>query len=172
MSNADDIRAAVEEFLVFLRELPGSREDDLAALLDHLDRLSTLGRHVSYQFEDGHPDPPSPGKPLLVAQAQARFPGLGPYNVPDPIEGSPGKAKILVGDPYNDIADLRGDLEEVAWCFTNTSANDALWQFEFGYQHHWGEHLSGLRWYLFRHLAGTDAAFYGADPVKPSDSSQ
>jgi hypothetical protein len=33
-----------------------------------------------------------------------------------------------------------------------------LWHFEFGYQSHWGEHVSNLRWYLMRHLSGTDAA--------------
>jgi hypothetical protein len=104
-----------------LRGLPATPEDDLAALLDHLDRLSALGRHVSYPFENGHPDPPRPDWALSLARARERFPGLGPYNVPDPIEGSPGRAKILVADPYDDIADLEGDLEEVAWCFANTN---------------------------------------------------
>lgn len=131
-----------------LRGSPVTPQDDLVTLLDHLDRLSTLGRHVSYQFEDGHPDPPRPDGALSLARARDRFPGLGPHNFPDPIEGSPGRAKILVADPYDDIADLQGDLEEVAWCFANTSASDALWTFQLGYQSHGGEHLSNLRWYL------------------------
>jgi hypothetical protein len=158
MSNPDEVRHAVEDFLAFLRGSPAVPDADLSTLLDHLDRLSALGRHVSYQFESGHPDPPRPDWGLSLSAARKRFPGLGPYNIPDPIEGSPGRAKILVADPYDDVADLQADLEEVAWCFANTSSNDALWHFQLGYQSHWGEHLSNLRWYVMRHLAGTDAA--------------
>ena len=156
MGSASDIREAVDRFLAFVKSNPASREEDLHELLDHLDRLSTLGRRVSYQFEDGHPDPPERNHPGSVDPVRLRFPGLGPYNVPDPIEGSPGKAKLLVSDPYNDLAELRDDLEDTAWCFENTSENDALSNFEFGYQYHWGEHLSNLRWYLVRHLRGSD----------------
>jgi hypothetical protein len=118
-----------------------------------LDRLCVLGRHPRYTFEDGHPDPPDRDWPAVYRQfrelAQERFPGLQPYNLPDPISEKPGEAQIVVADPYDDIADIAGDLAHVRWSLENTSPNDALWHFHFGYQSHWGDHASNLRWYLY-----------------------
>ena len=157
VGDADGIRDTVDGFLAFFRHASAAPDEDLLTLLDYLDQLSIHGRHVSYEFEDGHAEPPRLDGTEALRSAAERFPGLAPYNIPDPVEGSPGSATILVADPYDDIADLRSDLEEVAWCFRNTSENDALWRFQFGYQYHWGDHLSNLRWYLMRHLAGWDA---------------
>ena len=151
MTNATRIEDAVNRFLSVVRRPARGSEAELAELLDSLDELSLVARSVEHVFEEGHPDPPDPNYRENLAQARWRFPGLPPYNIPDLVSVSPGEAQVLVGDPYDDIADLRGDLEQVAWCFQHTSANDALWHFQHGYQSHWGYHLANLRWFLFHH---------------------
>lgn len=37
---------------------------------------------------------------------------------------------------------------EVLWLFENADENDAIWDFRFGYQTHWGRHLHEMRVYL------------------------
>jgi hypothetical protein len=154
MASADEIKQLATEFVALVTAEPvSSAEDPLGSLLDLLDRLSLFGRHVNYTFEDG-PDPPRGRYKEFYRLAVDRFPGLSCYNIPDPISEKPADAKVLVGDPYDDIADISQDLEEVLWLFENASEGTALWQFEWGYQNHWGEHASNLRWYLFARERG------------------
>lgn len=47
-----------------------------------------------------------------------------------------------------DLVEIAADLMEVLWLFDNASENDAIWQFRWGYRHHWGRHLHELRVYL------------------------
>ena len=65
-------------------------------------------------------------------------------NLSDSIENS----DIIVGDAIDDICDIVGDLQEVLWCFENTSENDALWHYEINFRSHWGRHLRDLQLYL------------------------
>jgi hypothetical protein len=48
----------------------------------------------------------------------------------------------------SDLAEIASDLSEVLWLFENASHNDAVWDFRFGYQSHWGRHLHEVRTYL------------------------
>lgn len=146
-----EVRQTIQRYFALIENSTGTPAENLLGLADILDELARLGRHTEPSFEDGHPDPPSGHDRCrqIRSLAAIRFPGLGPYNLPDPISGSPGESQIVVADPYNDIADIAGDLFEADWCFAHTSDLDALWRFRFGYDSHWGDHVNNLRWYLY-----------------------
>jgi hypothetical protein len=153
-----EVEEAVADFLAFLRCKPGNEEAEIPALLGHLDRLDQLGRRAQPIDQPSQPDPPSSPYPELLAHSQQRFPWLSLYNTPSIVAHSPGEAELTVGDPHDDLADLRGDLEQVSWCFQHSSPAAALWLFEFGWRYHWGFHLNDLRWYLFHYLNEPPAA--------------
>lgn len=48
----------------------------------------------------------------------------------------------------SELAEIAGDLTKVLWEFENGSDADAIWEFRFGYQVHWGAHLHRVRQYL------------------------
>lgn len=153
MTTAQQVSEAIDKFFALLE---GPVEDDLEMglllLADVLDELMMLGRHPHYFFEGDHPDPPGNGLESYHRfrdVATRRFPDLHFYNLATPVSEKPGEAELVVGDPYDDLADIAGDFSDIRWCFADTSPNDALWRFYFGYQSHWGDHASNLRWYLF-----------------------
>jgi hypothetical protein len=152
------LRDTVERFFSLLEgESAASDEENFAELADTLDELITLGRRADMPFEDGHPEPPTRGPEgyrQAREMAQKRFPGLDVYNVPDGISVQPGESHLISGDPYDDIADIAGDLYQVKWCLTNSSPNDALWHFRFSFDTHWGDHANNLRWYLHARAYG------------------
>jgi Domain of unknown function (DUF5063) len=149
----DGLDDLIAEYFALLNDANASEEDSLGRLVDALDRLCAAARHAEYTFEDDHPDPPERDYLEAVGQfrqlARRRFPDLEPYNVPHPIAGGAADARILVCDPYDDIADIACDLATVEWALGHTSINDALWHLSNSYLTHWGEHANNLRWYLF-----------------------
>lgn len=48
----------------------------------------------------------------------------------------------------SELAEIANDLSKVLWEFEHGSEADAIWEFRFGYQAHWGEHLHRVRHYL------------------------
>jgi hypothetical protein len=137
------IRLAIERYLNLLDRDPADGESglrNLALALDHL---------VSVYFETHHVEPagdeeaPSRSYAEFYQRAGKAFPELGLYPYADP-----GEEKPLVADAIDDIADIAGDLAEVLWHFDNTSVANGVWEYRFGYQHHWGDHLHSLRNYL------------------------
>ena len=74
------------------------------------------------------------------------FPNLDLYAWTAPENAQTSNA--MMGDAVDDLADIYADLRGVAWLLENASPADAVWQFRFGYQSHWGRHLLNLRSYL------------------------
>jgi hypothetical protein len=76
-----------------------------------------------------------------VRQACARLP-LQYYSElfnPLPV---PAKEEPTVGDLADDIADIFDDVLEGLRCFDHGRVPDAVWQWVFGFQRHWGRHAS------------------------------
>ncbi|WP_299295408.1 DUF5063 domain-containing protein [uncultured Erythrobacter sp.] len=48
----------------------------------------------------------------------------------------------------SELAEIANDLTKVLWEFKNGAEADAIWEFRFGYQSHWGDHLHRVRHYL------------------------
>jgi len=146
-SSPELVRDAIGRYLTLLEQDAGTTEDDLRELADILDELAALGRHAPDVFDD-QPDPPSVDYKPFRDLASKRFSTLGLYNLPADIASAVGEAELVVADAIDDLADIARDFAGVRWCFEHTSENDALWHFRFGYESHWGKHLSDLRWYL------------------------
>ena len=131
---------------------PEDRENKLALALDQL----ALAYHFAeYVFDEtDHPEASRREYEVIREHVSERFPDLGFYNGAHHISERIADSETNVGDSIDDICDIVGDLEEVLWCWDNTSIDDALWHFRFGYETHWGKHLRDLQLYLYAKQRG------------------
>jgi len=143
------IELLVRDYLALIREGLPTRARNESELSRLLDDLAARQHDVTVAFDDGDdPDPPDWPYAERRALAQERFPGYGYYNLVSPVAEKVGEAEVVVGDAIDDIADIAGDLAVVEWCWSHTTRADALWNFEFSYRTHWGQHLRALQLYL------------------------
>ncbi len=80
--------------------------------------------------------------------AGSRFPNYGFYNIATDISVRIGETVLGVGDAVNDLADIATDMYEVVWLWEHTMLENALWQYRWGYENHWGDHLRNLQLYV------------------------
>jgi hypothetical protein len=143
-----DILQAVKSFLAVLEEQRTS-EDRENALRASLDRLALAYHYTGTPFDDTkYPDPPGPDYRELRERIAPLFPGLSFYNEALHIADEVGESELSMGDAIDDITDIAKDLSHVLFCWENTSEEDALWHFRFGFETHWGRHLRSLQLYL------------------------
>lgn len=142
--SAAPIREAVAGFIACVEDVDISPQDRLARLPGSLDRIS-LAYHAGTAPQDApsEAEPPDREYKALRELVAQRFPDLGFYSAAPP--GETLDAEITVGDAIDDITDIYSEMLDVAWCFDNTSDEDALRLFRFGFEHHWGRHLCDLR---------------------------
>jgi hypothetical protein len=153
--NRDDIHHAVLEFIQLMEIGRSSKEENLQALEFALDNLALVHNFVEYQYDDSeYPEAIRKDYKELRRLAEERFPDLGIYNSPDSITQKINKSEICVGVAIDDVADIAGDMYEIAWYWNNTSPENALWHFHFGYDTHWGFHLRNLQLYVFAKKLG------------------
>jgi len=145
----EEIRHAIQDFLDLIERGFGSTAENEERLPLILDRLA-LAHHFTEAEYDGadYPDPPKRDYQVLRARGLSRFPDYGYYNLSDPITQDIGAGPCLIRDAIDDLADIAGDLEAIAWRWRHTSPADALWHFRMSYVHHWRAHLRGLQLYL------------------------
>lgn len=142
--NPNDIRRILLEFLDLVEGRAGSVTDAerlLSILLDQL-AMATHGQPPAAPVGDLEA-PRRSGAEVRVRVA-ARFPNYGLYRS----AGVEPEGELLVGDAIDDITDIALDLSEVGWLWEHGGETDALWQFHFSFEQHWGAHLRGLQWYL------------------------
>jgi len=124
-------------------------DENLRELALCLDQLALAYRFVKNDFEElDYPSAPSSDYNRLCELARERFPDFGWYQQLSNIEVQNEEAAILTHDALDDIADIALALDEVRWCWENTSHDDAMWHFKFGYESHWGDHLRHLQLYV------------------------
>ena len=144
----DRITRAIDEYLAVLQRKP---EDDLRGLgalaraLDELVMCYHAAPDVDPETERASAAPRVDEQPIMD-KAGAAFPCLEWYALVDPIgEVDQGVGlSIAIGD----LTEIASDLIQVKWLFDNATVADAIWQFRFGYQTHWGRHLHEIRVYL------------------------
>jgi hypothetical protein len=141
----DEISTAVSRYLDVLQGEDGATLYDLAQALDGL--VTTYHRVPSVE-----PDAievsaaPEVDEKAIIEAASAAFTDLGWYALVDPEQDE--KQEIVMSIAVGDLAEIAADLLRVMWLFENASYNDAVWEFRFGYQFHWGRHLHEIRTYL------------------------
>ncbi len=143
-----EIRQVITDFLTLLEHGCGTEDDNIRALVFALYHLALAAHFADHTFEDEHPDPPSQDYQHFRTLAGRQFPSFGYYNVPRAVTKNIMHTEVGVGDAIDDLADIAGDLAAVLWCWTHTSENDALWQFQFRFESHFGTHVRHLQWYI------------------------
>ncbi|QUL37508.1 DUF5063 domain-containing protein [Erythrobacter sp. JK5] len=148
MTSLDAIRNACEAFLAQIQGQKEDRMEHLRELAKSFDKLTA----TYFEVDDVEPDSEDSLAPpidyvVLYKRAANAFPELGCYPAID-VGGTLGEEEALVADAIDDLADIARDLSEVLWHIEKSSEADAIWEFRFGYQSHWGAHLHRLRHYL------------------------
>ena len=145
----DEIKDSIE---FFLKVVAGSGTDEApeAKLQLALDRLALAYHFANFRFDEkDYPESPVRTYQAMREVVSATFPNLGYYNVAADISEKIAESLTNVGDAIDDICDIAGELENVLWCWDNTTVDNALWHFRFGYESHWGKHLRDLQLYLY-----------------------
>ena len=122
----------IEAFLDLVLHCPSPALADLARSLDDL--AAVTHRAPPGDASGDFADPPGQDYKTTYALIAARFPALGLCAVADPL--SPEDGKAMTGDAIDDLADIAGELQEVAWLWRNAGPDPALWQFHLLYRGH------------------------------------
>jgi len=117
----------------------------LAKTLDRLVIVYHQTPNVEPDTTEGSAAPRTDEKPIIEA-ATAAHPDLNWYALVAPEDGP--EQQIGMSIAAGELSEIAADLIEVLWLFDNASYNDAVWQFRWGYQFHWGRHLHEVRTYL------------------------
>ena len=144
-----NIAEVIENFLGYVFEAEPILDGELTELITHLDKLALSVANSNYVFDStDYPDAPDCNYKETYEKISKRFPMLEHYNGVVDVSTNISSTEFSLGDAIDDIADIVGDLEEVLWCFKNTSVNDALWNFHNSFKTHWGRHLRDLQLHL------------------------
>ena len=138
------ITCAIRRYLDALEGKEGSTLSDLARALDNLVTAYHLTADVEPDTVDS--DPPRIEEKPLIDAAAAAHPDLDWYALVDPEDGP--EQQIGMSIAVGDLVEIAADLHQVLWLFEHAGHNDAVWDFRFGYQTHWGRHLHEIRTYL------------------------
>jgi len=139
-----DITSAIQQYLDALEGKEGRSLPDLARALDNL--VATYHRTADVGPDSVDTEAPSIEEKPLIEEAATAHPDLGWYALVDP-EGGP-EQQVGMSMAVGDLVEIAADLHQVLWLFEHAGHNDAVWDFRFGYQSHWGRHLHEVRTYL------------------------
>lgn len=127
-------------------------DDDLLRMEVILEGLSLL-RHAigpsdAIVTEHDGLDAPRPDQQELRTRISLRFPMLGWYNIPETVTGAPMQSGMVMGDAIDDLLDITNEMLVARWHIEQGRLDEAVWEFIFGYDHHWRYHLRCLLWYM------------------------
>ena len=145
----DEIHKAITDYLSIFEGRIELRDGQKEKLLLALDRLALAYHFAGCDFDGAdYPEAPEPDLHHLRSITAALFPDFGYYNIATDISVNVGQTTLGVGDALNDISEIAAVMLEVNWLWKNASVENALWQFRWGYENHWGAHLRNLQLYI------------------------
>jgi hypothetical protein len=146
MGQREKIETAIHRYLSLFE--PGSTAfslRDIAMALDDLVGVYFDTPDVEPETIDG-PEAPRIDEATFAQNAARFFEKDDVIWLIDP-EGGPHQ-EAMCTFATSELAEIACDLSRVLWEFENGSDADAIWEFRFGYQAHWGDHLHRVRHYL------------------------
>lgn len=151
----DGFGAEVIEVATALLALPDApcplveRKDALRAVLDRVAVVYESVKRVPLRGEE-RPEPPRIDYAVVQRRFATAFPDLGLYDAVTELSKADGDPEVTAGDALDDLADIAVDLQEVL-DRAKVSVHNAVWEFRFGFETHWGTHLRWLQLYLHAH---------------------
>ena len=127
------VEMAIDNFIELMRT---PQPADLQPLMRGLDGLILLAHDVEFDFDEAeYPDPVTDNPHDTYTLANRWLENLlkgYPESDPRPI------------DAIMDLSEILDDFLKIQWRFRHTSKADALFEFRFGFQSHWGHHARSL----------------------------
>ena len=144
-----DIRGAIDGFIRLLERGQENNDEANARTLHLLLDQLALAYHYAESDLDCEDDAPSEDYSRLRQLAAQRFGQFGYYYQVSRTSKWEQEPTIEARDAVDDIADIARDLCEVRWYWDHECEKTALWQFRWGYENHWGEHMRSLQNYIY-----------------------
>lgn len=137
------IAEAVADFMAAVSPTNSNGQEGLKRLARALDRLS-LAFHEGADIASApsEAEPPEQDVQALRERIARLFPELAD-GLATQREGRVDD--VVIGDAIDDLTSIASDLLDVAWCFENTSLDDATRLYRFGFSHQWGRLLCDVR---------------------------
>ncbi|MCA9393712.1 MAG: hypothetical protein H6756_00440 [Candidatus Omnitrophica bacterium] len=147
--NNQEIKKEINAFVLLIEHGAGSSVENFKELLRVLDALALAIHYVKYTYDENElPDPPRRSYEDDRKLATERFPDFGHYNRVLNVVEKLGHPDFGMGDAFDDITDIYGEMKMVQWRWDHNGPDDALWCFSDMYGFHWKRHLRNLQLYL------------------------
>ncbi len=131
-------------------EIDASGKNNIPILTQQLIEVELMYfSQVDVFDKNDYPKPPTVDLLSIRKNVQLNFPELSYYNVPSDVSRKIAETEIIIGDAVEDLSEIIKDFYEFIWLSENTSIDNAIWHFRFGYKAHWGKHMNDLLFYLF-----------------------
>ena len=141
-----------------VREFISLIEDDISDVSDNRIKLTILLEKLSVGMKNIYGDVDDIDDDLLPdlnydsirLMVFKRFPDFGFYNIAFDYSVNFETEELDIGDAIDDVADIYIDLKRANEYNKYNREQMALWDLQFGYKSHWGQHLSDLQKYIYK----------------------
>lgn len=154
--------AAIERFVDVVRRYCAWAEEERPSTDKHSEMIraqALLGELQWRALELALPEPdetPEPVRPNMAEEAKIRerFTKLAVdeyWDVFDPLDSSDRAA--IYSSLAGDLSEIWGDLKEGLSLYEKGKTADAVWEWRFGFDSHWGRHLLGAQRAIYAYFS-------------------
>ena len=163
----EDIFQVIIEFVELVEGKSSAQKKIIPLLVKNLDQLALAYHFIDIRVSNAkdYPDPLHHSYDQIRFIVTAQFSTFGFYNVPHDIATKICQTHFMTGDAIDDLADIVLALKEILWRWQNTSIEDALWNYRFTFETHWGTHLRDLQRYVHDLMSESGWLILNRDPL-------